>query len=217
MRFSKTLAVVAAVTCVAFGGLVGGFVASAQTATSKPKPEIDRANADIGLQGTLTPTRCAGEDGAEYETYSGTWLGSEGQIVPDATDYSLSGTLTVSGIEWTINLSTQRGVWTSKIVLTNAAGAVTYSGKMTLVTQGLPTATAAPATGRGWIYAPIKLPDEGATPGDDALVANVEFPNMTASGGSGFFGDLGGGPGVPDFSVVTNVYPATNNQYCGAP
>ncbi len=217
MKLRKTLAVVAAVSCVAFGGLVGGFVASAQTATSKPKPEIDRANANIGLQGTLKLVQCAGEDGVSYETYSGTWLGSESQIVPDPTDYSLSGALTVSGIQWTINLNTQRGVWTSKIVLTNAAGVVTYSGKMTLVTQGLPSATAAPAVGRGWIYAPIKLPDEGATPGDDALVANVEFPNMTASGGAGFFGDLAGGPSAPDFSVVTNVYPATNNEYCGAP
>jgi hypothetical protein len=216
MKLSKTLAAAAALTCVAFGGLVGGFVASAQPATT-PAPEIDRANATIGLQGQLSVKECSGEDGVSYETYSGRWLGSEGQIVPDSTDYSLSGTLTVSGIRWTINLGTQRGVWTSKIVLTNSAGVVTYSGNMTLVTQGLPTATAAPAMGRGWIYATVKLPDEGATPGDDALVANVEFPNMTAAGGAGFFGDLGGGPAVPDFSAVTNVDPATNNEYCGAP
>jgi hypothetical protein len=222
MKLSKALAAAAAVTCIALGGLLGGLVASAQTpttkqATAKPKPEIDRANVTLGLQGTLTSKQCAGEDGVGYVTYSGTWQGSENQILPDPTDYPLSGAVTVSGIEWTINLQTQRGVWTSKIVLTNAAGAVTYSGKLTLVTQGLPSSTAAPAIGRGWIYAPIKLPDEGVTPGDDSLIANVEFPNLTASGGSGFFGDLGGSLTVPDYSVVQNVYPSTNNQYCGAP
>jgi hypothetical protein len=217
MKLSKTFAVAAAATCVAFGGLVGGFVAAAQPSTTTPKPEIDRANATIGLQGQLKVKECAGEDGITYETWSGKWLGSEGQILPDSTDYPLSGSLTVSGIHWTINLTTARGIWTSKVVLTSTAGTVTYSGNMTLITQGIPTAGTAPTVGRGWIYAPIKLPDEGAAAGDDSLVANVEFPNMTTVGGSGFFGDLAGGPSVPDFSVVTNVYPATNNQYCGAP
>jgi hypothetical protein len=217
MKLSRTLAVTAAVMCVALGGLIGDFVASAQTATSKPKPEIDRANATMGLQGPLTSKTCAGEDGIDYVTYSGTWVGSESQVLPDATDYPLSGPLTVSGIEWTINLKTDRGVWTSKIVLTNAAGTVTYSGRMTLITQGLPTSTAAPAQGRGWISAPIKLPDEGATTNDDSLLANVEFPSLTPGGGSGFFGDLGGSLTVPDFSVVQSVSPVTNNEYCGAP
>jgi hypothetical protein len=217
MKLSKTIAAVAVVTCVAFGGLIGGFVASAQTATTTPKPEIDRANATIGLQGQLKVKECGGEDSISYETYTGKWLGSESQIVPDPTDYPLSGALTVSGIKWTINLSTARGLWTSKIVLTNAAGVVTYSGTMTLVTQGIPTAGTAPTSGRGWIYAPVKLPDEAAAAGDDSVVANVEFPSLTTVGGSGFFGDLSGGPAVPDFSVVTNVFPATNNEYCGAP
>ena len=213
MKLTKTLAAAAATTCVALGGLVGGFVASGTAATTA-KPEIDRANATIGLQGPLKVIGCAGEDGIKYDTYSGKWIGSEGQIMPDPTDYPLSGALTVSSIKWTINLTTERGVWTSNIVLTSPAGAVTYKGTMALVTQGLPTATAAPATGRGWIYAPIKLPDESAATGDDSLVANVEFPTLTTGGGSGFFGDLGGGPSVPDFSVVTNTYPATNNGHC---
>jgi hypothetical protein len=218
MKLSKTLAAGAAAICVTLGGLVGGFVAaSAQSATTRPAPEIDRANASINLQGTLAVKDCAGEDGIKYETYSGTWAGDEGQILPDPTDYPLSGPLTVSGIKWTINLTTLRGVWTSKIVLINSAGTTTYSGKMTLITQGLPTSTAAPAQGRGWISAPITLPDEGATPNDDSLLANVEFPALTPGGGAGFFGDLGGALKVPDFSVVQNVAPATNNEYCGAP
>lgn len=210
-------AVSLSVSCVCLG-VVGTVVAHAVTA---PSPEIDRANANIQLGGNLTPVTCPGEDtlptGAPtpYVTYTGTWTGSEGQLVPDPTDYPLSGSLTVSGIRWTINLNTGRGVLTGKAILTTPGTTKsTYSGKLTLVTQGDPSSTAAPAIGRGWLSAAIQLPDEAVSPGDDSLIANVEFPNLNAGGATGWFGDLPGAPRVPDFSAVTNVAPIATDGVC---
>ena len=210
-RSARLLAVGAG--CAVIGALGGGV---ATWAASTPKPEIDRANANIQLGGALKSITCKGEDKTTYITYVGSWAGGESQVTPDPTDYPLSGTLTVSGIDWTINQSTGRGVLTGKAVLvaTTSTGTETvYSGKLVVVTQGLP-ATGANVSGRGFLDAPILLPDEGVTPGDDSLVANIEFPSMSPGGAAGWFGDLPGAPGVPDFSVVTNVVPASNNEAC---
>jgi hypothetical protein len=199
--------------------LAGGFVAEGATA---PAPEIDRANANIQLGGTLASKTCNGEDiiattgqPTPYETWSGTWKGSESQVVPDPTDYPLSGALKVSGIEWTINLNTGRGVLVGKAVLTNsAANKATYSGTLTIVTQGVPAAGAVVA-GRGFLTATFLLPDDGVVgPNDDRLVANVEFPSLSPTGAVGRFGDGTGAASVPDFSVVTNVWPGTSTEHC---
>jgi hypothetical protein len=199
--------------CLASGLLFGGLAQGATTA----KPEIDRANAKVSLQGSLTAQTCNGEDGIGYVTYTGSWTGGETQIVPDPTDYPLSGPLTVSGIEWTINPSTLRGVLTGKVTLTNAAKATENSGKIVVITQGSPSGSAL-ATGRGWIVGNFKVPDEGVKPNDDFLYANVEFTNMTAAGAVGAFGDDPGTitpPSVSDFSVVANT-PPKGAQTCQA-
>jgi hypothetical protein len=205
--------------CASLGALVGGFVAQAATT---PTPEIDRANANIQLSGRLVPSNtCNGEDGTAtsgpipYVTYSGTWKGSEGQVLPDPTDYPLSGALKVSGIKWTINLNTGRGVLTGKAILTSStANATTYSGTLTVVTQGVPAAGAV-VPGRGFLTAGFPLPDDGvAPPNDDHLVANVEFTSLSPTGAAGFFGDKSGAPSIPDFSVVTNVWPSASTEHC---
>jgi hypothetical protein len=218
MKLSKHRFAIGGVVCASLGALAGGFVAQAATT---PAPEIDRANANIQLGGTLVSKTCNGEDGTAtggpipYITYSGTWKGSEGQVVPDPTDYLLSGALKVSGIKWTINLNTGRGVLTGKAVLTtSAANATTYSGTLTVVTQGVPAAGAVVA-GRGFLTAAFVPPDDGVVgPNDDRLVANVEFPSMSPGTAVGFFGDGAGAPNIPDFSVVTNVWPTTSTQHC---
>ena len=220
MKLSRHRFAVGCAVCAAVGATAGGFVAEA--ATTAPAPEIDRANANIQLSGTLASKTCNGEDilattgrPTPYITYSGTWKGSEGQVLPDPTDYPLSGALRVGGIHWTINLNTGRGVLTGKAVLTSsAANATTYSGTLTVVTQGVPAAGAVVA-GRGFLTASFLLPDDGvAGPNDDHLVANVEFPRLTPTGAAGFFGDAAGAPTIPDFSVVTNVWPSASTEHC---
>ena len=157
----KFYGVALGVTCTAFGVSVGGLLAQAQGTS---KPEVDQANATIQLGGTpLTSVTCKGEDKVGtppakplYMTYSGTWTGGETETPADLgeSDYPLSGTLTVSNISWTINTFTDRGVLVGKAVLAPPAGATGgYSGKLVLVTQGLPSSTAAPATGRGYLVA----------------------------------------------------------------
>ncbi len=188
---------------------LGGVVVHAATGT----PEIDRANATLQLSGKLTSVGCVGEDGTDYVTWSGLWKGGETQLLPDPTDYPLAGTIRVSSIRWTINSQTQRGVLTGAIKLTNpASAAVVYSGTLTLVTQGQPAAGSS-VPGRGWINASIKLPDEGTTPGDDNVIANVEF-QINPGGAVGQFGDAPGSLGIPDFSVVTNVAPKALDGVC---
>ena len=218
MKLSKHRFAIGCVVCTSLGALAGGFVAEAATT---PAPEIDRANANIQLGGTLVSKTCNGEDGTttsgpiRYVTWSGAWRGSESQVVPDPTDYKLSGALTVSGIKWTVNLNTGRGVLTGRAVLTSsAANTTTYSGTLTVVTQGVPAAGAVVA-GRGFLTANFPLSDDGVVgPNDDHLVANVEFPSMSPGGATGFFGDGAGTPHIPDFSVVTNVWPASSTEHC---
>jgi hypothetical protein len=192
------------VVCLALGGVV----VHAATGT----PEVDRANVTMQLAGTLKAHGCVGEDSTDYVTYTGSWKGGETQMVPDATDYSLSGNLAVSGIRWTINSKTGRGVLTGTITLSTAASGTVYSGALTLVTQGMPAA-GGNVPGRGWINAGFKLPDEGATPGDDNLIANTEFM-VSLGAANGQFGDAPGSLGIPDFSVVTNVAPKALDGVC---
>lgn len=219
MRLTRHRFVVGCVVCATAGALAGGFVAQAATTHT---PEIDRANANIQLAGTLASKTCNGEDlltdktPTPYVTYSGTWAGAESQVLPDPTDYALSGALTVSGIEWTVNLHTGRGVLVGKALLrSSASNATTYSGTLTVVTQGIPAAGAV-VGGRGFLTAHFLVSDDGVatSPKDDYLVANVEFPSMSPGGATGFFGDGAGAPSMPDFSVVTNVWPSTSNQHC---
>jgi hypothetical protein len=205
---SKLVAGLVGLACL--GGAVGaGGSALAGTAT----PEIDRANATMQLNGNLRGISCVGEDKMPYVTYVGSYAGGESQMLPDPTDYPLSGPLSISGVAWTINTKTGRGVLTGTITLGPAGAVPVYSGKLTLVTQGVPAATGAPVPGRGWIVANIKHPDEGATPGDDNLVANVEFA-ISPFSAMGQFGDVPGSMGIPDFSVVTNVAPTAADGVC---
>jgi hypothetical protein len=222
MKLNRHRFAIGCVVCATAGALAGGFVAEA---ASTHTPEIDRANANIQLGGTLASKACNGEDlvttstgttPTPYITYSGSWAGAEGQVLPDPTDYPLSGPLTVSGIEWTVNLHTGRGVLVGKAVLhSSAANAVSYTGTLTVVTQGIPAAGAV-VVGRGFLTASFTLPDDGVAtaPKDDKLLANVEFPSMSPTGATGFFGDAAGAPSIPDFSVVTNVWPLTSTQHC---
>ena len=206
----KTRFVVAlAVVCSSLGVVTGGLVAHAGPGAT---PEIDRANAKvISLSGpTLNPLTCPGEDGMTYTTYAGgPFTGTVAQLLPDATDYPIpaGSILTVSGIAWTINVKTMRGVLTAAVGIGTAA-APNYSGKLTLVTQGLPAATGAPVPGRGWISAHATLSDEGLAAGDDSLIANVEAKLSPFGGGTLQFGNGVPSLGIPDYSVVTNVAPA---------
>ena len=203
----KPIAIVLGASCLSIGLVAGAIVANAASGT----PEIDRANAKISVQGQTKAISCVGEDGVKYLTYSGAWKGSESQVVPDPTDYPLSGPLYITGIKWTINTKTLRGVLTAKITLASSAGVV-YSGALILVSQGAPGA-GAPVAARGWINANFKLPDEGATPGDDNLIANVEF-KLSPTAAFGEFGDLPGTFSTPNFSVVTNVAPTAADGTC---
>jgi hypothetical protein len=189
---------------------LGGMAVRAASGT----PEVDRASSTMQLSGQLRPTNCVGEDAGKYVTYKGSYRGGESQFLPDPTDYALSGSLSINAIQWTISRNTGRGVLTGAITLQNAAGAVVYAGKLTLVTQGLPSPGAA-VPGRGWIVAAFAPPDEGTTPGDDNLLANVEFALATTSA-NGQFGDAvgSGSLGFPDFSVVTNVAPKALDGTC---
>ena len=193
-----------AAACVA----AGATIANAGTGT----PEVDRANANIQLSGSLNPVRCIGEDSMNYITYAGTYRGGESEVTPGFTDYPLTGSMVISGVDWTINLKTMRGVLTGLVTLSSAAGGPDYSGRLILVTQGFPAAGAL-VPGRGWIAAGFKLPDEGTTPGDDALIANVEFKLSTTSA-QGHFGDAAGSFSIPNYSVVTNVAPSALDGVC---
>ena len=165
----------------------------------------------------MTHAGCVGEDNTDYVTYSGTWSGGATQVLPDPTDYaSLSGSATVTGIKWTVNSKTLRGVLTATITLTRvtpAAKTVVYSGGLILVTQGNPAGTAV-VPGRGWINAAITLPDEGAA-AEDRLIAITEFKiNPGGAGANAQFGDAAGSLGIADYSTVTNVAPIAADGTC---
>ena len=190
--------------------VLGGVVAYAVSAT----PEINNANATIKLSGAWQQRNCVGEDLKNYRTYvAANWTGTEAQNVNDVTDHGLSGGVKLSGIQWTINNATLRGVLIGAITLTTASGAGVYSGKLTLVTQGLPLSTTENVYARGWIQAQLTQADETVTPGDDFLIANVEF-RIGLFSMHGRFGNLQGSLNTPNFSVVTNVAPTPADGIC---
>jgi hypothetical protein len=171
-------------------------------------PEVDNANANIALQpsAAFRPTTCAGEDGISYITYRGTWKGSESDVTPGSTDYSLSGPLKVSGVTWTINTKTQRGVLKGTATLTSAAANLpTYSGLLVLITQGMPVVGAKTVLARGWINAATST--NGAADGG-SILANVEFRINGGFNATGIFGDAAGAGGTANYSV------AFNNKTC---
>lgn len=160
-------------------------------------PLIDRANATIQLSGNLKATNCVGVSSVPYVTYKGSWKGGETQLLPDPTPVPLSGNLAVTGILWTINLKTDRGVLTATVKLSSAAAGAEYSGTMTLVTQGVPAAGAL-VPGRGWIVANLLR-----SPSPGSVLANVEF-RLSTTAANGQFGDVPGSLGIPDYSAVFN-------------
>jgi hypothetical protein len=204
----KFLVVLGALTCLSLGSIV---IAAAASGT----PEVDPANATFSLTGQVVQASCTGEDGAMYATYRGGWSGTETDKTPGSTDYSLSGPAAVSGIKWTINKSTGRGVLTGTITLSTTAGTGAYKGTLILVTQGIP-AVGALVPARGWINAGFVLADDGVPPPglDDHLIANVEFMIPLSGTTSGQFGDAVTSLGFPDWSVVTNVAPKAADGLC---
>jgi hypothetical protein len=221
MRNGRIAALALGVTCIAGGVLIGGVLTqSLALGAGTPRPEVDPANATIqlGAPAPLTGVTCLGEDKlastggrVPYITYTGSLAGGETESVAAENDYSLTGNLAINNITWTINLNTDRGVFSGKAVLTSPVGTppqTIYSGKIVLVTQGNPASTSAPTTARGYIVAGIGLPDEGTTPGDDYVLANVEFEQLGLASANGSFGNLPlPTPQVPDFSVVANTPP----------
>jgi hypothetical protein len=189
---ATAIAVVAAGSGVAMAFVVG-------------PPEVDVANATIQMGSptpTPTPVTCAGEDGNTYQTYSWNWAGGETGAAP-ATDYNLSGSLKVKNVQWTINLTTGRGVLEGTATLTNSTTAgQTYSGPLVLITQGVPAAGAV-VPARGWINA--KTFTRGVADGG-SLLANVEMQITPGFSANGEFGN--GSMGFPDWSV------AYNNKIC---
>jgi hypothetical protein len=198
------------VLAVVLSFVLGALVVRAASGT----PEVNTANATMSLK-SATPFHsigCVGEDQTDYVTWRGMWTGTQTEVSVGESDYILSGSLSVSGIVWTINSNNSRGVLTAKVVLTDNAGAVEYVGRLTLVTQGKPAAGVV-VLGRGFIVARFSPPDETVTPGDDNLVANVEMKiNGGTFGATGVFGDTSGG--LLDYSAVTNVAPGALDGTC---
>jgi hypothetical protein len=180
--------------------LLGVAVANAAGA-----PEIDKANATMRLSPlpAFSVKECPGEDGGAYLTYRGGWTGAQTDTTPGSTDYNLTGKLTVKKVTWTINEQTQRGVLTGTAALSTptAAGTteVVYSGKLTVITQGVPS-TGAVVPGRGWLSAATRT--SGVADGG-TLLANIELKVDGSFGANGEFGDANPTFGTPNFSVAT--------------
>jgi hypothetical protein len=183
---------------------------SLATAVAAGVPEIDNANVTIRLTAkpAFTVTQCAGEDGLSYLTYRGAWSGTETDVTPGSTDYTLSGVLKVKNVVWTINTQTQRGVLTGTAALSGPAGTTTgpvYAGPLKLITQGVPSAAGGVAMARGWLAAATYT--AGAVDGGSVL-ANVEFKIAPGFAATGVFGDAPANLGTKDYAV------ATVNQTC---
>jgi hypothetical protein len=194
----KRFAVGAAVTvALALAG------ATAALAVTVGPPQIDAANATIVVKpAAFKAIQCVGADGYPYVTYRGSWSGSETDASPGSTPYNLSGPWAVSGIVWTINLKTDRGVFhgTATFKSQPAVGGPTvktYEGPITLITQGLPDSGNG-AQARGWTSASTYT--ASALDGG-SILANLEFqiaPNFSANG------EFGATMGFNDLSVWTN-------------
>ena len=192
-------------------------VGSLAAANAGPAPMIDNANAQIKIQPSpFKATSCPGTyavkylgAAAPYVTFRGTWKGNEieGAGPLGLTPYNLTGPFVVNNVVWTINLTTDRGVLTGTVTLksvppTAVAVAKTYSGPMTLITQGLPDSAAGNGVAaRGWINASTFTANVAD---GNSILANVEFrilPNFSAVGQ---FGDANASMNIPDYSVITN-------------
>ena len=193
----KLLATLSAASVMSIAGV-------AAAATTVGPPEVDQANASIQLAPVaFTAATCAGEDGMTYETFRGAWKGGENDLTPGSTDYNLSGNVTVKNVVWTINLKTQRGILygAATLVSPDATGATstTYTGPLTLVTQGLPNTAGNGVQARGWINAKT-LTNSAADGG--SLLANVEMQITPGFGANGEFGNQS--MGFNDISVTYN-------------
>jgi hypothetical protein len=191
----RILVVAAAVT-----GLLAGAVAAVAIVGT---PEIDQANVTLSLatRTPFVPTACAGEDGTNYRTLRGIWNGNEVEVAPGSTDYNLTGPITVNRVEWTINLKSQRGVLTGLVTLRSPTGGTdkTYSGPLTLITQGIPNADR-PASARGWLDAPTYT---AGTADGGKVLANVELKIDNTFAAKGGFGDTPALFGTPSYAVTT--------------
>jgi hypothetical protein len=193
---------------------------SLAVAGANPPVSIDEANATIQVPSSnFTASQCAGvyavgyvNNPANYVTYTGTWKGSETEGVGPLglTDYNLTGKWTVKKVDWTINLTTDRGVLTGDIVFQSVPPnggpkAVTYEGPLTLITQGLPNTAGAAVPARGWIDASTYT---NGSPDGGSLLANAEFVISPGFAATGQFGDANASLNIPDYSVITT------NQVC---
>src|SRR4051794_4958466 len=169
--------------------VAGLFAVSIAAVAAVGTPEVDRANVTFRLNAnpTFVSTSCPGEDGVPYTTFRGGGRGKETEVTPGFTDYNLTGPLTVSTIEWTINMQTFPGVLTSTATLRPPSStARIYSGPLKLITQGFPTSGAVVAA-RGWLAAPTYT---GNVRDGGAILANVEVDIDGAFGAFGGFGDV---------------------------
>jgi len=203
----RTIAALATTVVLSIG-------AGATYAAAAGVPEVDEANATFQLSpaGTFSAKSCAGEDLTKYVTFRGAWIGGETDLSL-STDYVLTGKLTISKVVWTINLSTQRGVlkgtasFVSDPAVTGAGDAKpsTYSGPVTLITQGLPSSAGTVAQARGWFNATLSNTNT-PVPNAGILLANVE---MNITPGFAAVGEFGNQTmNINDISV------AFNNQTC---
>jgi hypothetical protein len=179
---------------------------SALWASAAGVPAIDEANANIQMGAAkFKAISCTGVGAVPYVTYAGTWTGGETDLTPGTTPYSLTGPLTISKVEWTINLSTDRGVLHGVATFaTSTAAAKTYSGPITLITQGNPAVGAnEPVQARGWLAASTFT---NAAADGGSLLANVELQIGPGFAATGEFGNQT--MGFDDYSIWTN------NQVC---
>jgi hypothetical protein len=200
------------IIALSLGSLI--WAGGAALASAGTGPEIDKANATIKVSATkVAAIQCPGLNApgvaAPYETWTFGWKGAEANTAPVSTNYNLTGTFTVPKVTWTVDLATGRGVLTGTATLesvpvTGGNVTETYTGPLTLITQGIPGDNPAgngivPA--RGWMNATTftKTVKDGGN-----LLANLEFEINPAFGATGQFGDSNASLGIPDYSVWTN-------------
>lgn len=205
-RIVRKLAIMMGVSLLVGVGTIAG-----QAATTPPMPETDMANGVISLSAASpVADSCTGEDGLPYTTFHFAWSGPMTDLTPGSTDYSLSVMVSVTSIDWDINMATMRGLlWGSVALIDPATGLVVAKGQMILVTQGFPSAGAV-VPGRGFLAAGFGADDLPPAVHDDNLFANVEFMIDSALGAKGQFGDKAPFSGIPNYSVVTNQIPKFN-------
>ena len=166
--------------------LAGAFTLTVSASAIVGIPEIDKANADIRLSAkpAFTVTRCAGEDGISYLTYLGGWSGTEADVTPGSTDYTLSGAITVRNVVWTITPRHSAAFsLAAPFYCRRPVPARQDLGDPTLITQRIPNVDVS-ASARGWLTA--RTYTNGTADGG-SLLANIELTisnTFTAIGGS---------------------------------